>query len=307
MFNKHNYLRIATRKSPLALIQAESVKNKLSAIYPNLNIQLIPIKTHGDIIAKKRWNALNGKGIFIKELEIALLENIADIAIHSVKDLPIINMSTKLCLSTVLKRGNPLDALISNMYNKLQDLPKGAIIGTSSLRRQCQLLHYRPDLIVHPVHGNIETRLKKLDEGKYDAIILSVEGLNRLNLHNRINEVIPLNISLPSCGQGAIGIQSRIQDTKIHKLLKKINHKNSFLRIQAERLLCFQLNAGCYSPVGSYASIKKNKLSLKGLIGSNDGKKLIRGERTGSYLEIKKMSYSLALELLKNKDINKLN
>ncbi|QCI26973.1 hydroxymethylbilane synthase [Buchnera aphidicola (Thelaxes californica)] len=293
-------LKIATRNSPLALIQARYVQQKLYSIYPFLRTELIPIQTHETSTIINKWKHYSSKGIFIKALEIALLEYKADIAIHSVKDIPIINMSKNLQLSAILKRGNPLDALISNVYNKLSELPKNALIGTSSLRRKSQLLNYRNDFIIKPIYGNIETRLKKLDEGKYDAIILSTEGMKRLKLQKRIKEIIPLEISLPSCGQGAIGIQSRKKDQKINALLKQINDKNSFLRVQAERFLCLYLNASCHSPIGSYATFKDNQIILMGLVGTIDGKTIIRRQKLGNHIDIKKISFDLAKELLQN-------
>ncbi|QCI22409.1 hydroxymethylbilane synthase [Buchnera aphidicola] len=292
-------LRIATRKSPLALQQTKYVQKKILSLYPNLNIKLVPIVTHGDNILKKSLSKIGGKGLFIKELEIALLENKADIAIHSMKDLPV-NITKELCLVSICKRGNPLDTLVSNHYKSIDNLPKGAIVGTSSLRRQCQLITYRPDLIVSPLRGNVETRIAKLDQGKYDAIILATEGLNRLNLQHRITQIIPAELSLPSCGQGAIGIQSRAHDKKVLFFLSHLNHINTFIEINAERAFCRKLNAGCQIPIGSYAIIKNDKIWLRGLVGSPNGKIILKGERIDYYNKTEKMGYSLAEELLKN-------
>lgn len=299
-------LRIATRKSPLALQQTKYVQKKILSLYPNLDIQLVPIVTHGDNILNKSLSKVGGKGLFIKELEIALLENKADIAIHSMKDLPV-NITKELCLVSICKRGNPLDTLVSNNYKSINQLPQGAIVGTSSLRRQCQLITYRPDLIVSPLRGNVETRIAKLDQGKYDAIILATEGLNRLSLQDRITQVIPAELSLPSCGQGAIGIQSRIHDKKVIFFLSRLNHINTCIEINAERAFCRKLNAGCQIPIGSYAIIKKNKIWLRGLIGSPNGKIILKGERIGWYNTGEKMGYSLAKELLQNGAKNILN
>jgi hydroxymethylbilane synthase len=292
-------LRIATRKSPLALQQTKYVQEKILSLYPNLNIKLVPIVTHGDNIINKSLSKIGGKGLFIKELEVALLENKADIAIHSMKDLPM-NIAKDLCLVSICKRGNPLDTLVSNHYQSINQLPKGAIIGTSSLRRQCQLITYRPDLIISPLRGNVETRIAKLDQGKYDGIILAAEGLNRLNLQNRITQIIPAELSLPSCGQGAIGIQSRTKDKKVILFLSQLNHTNTFIEINAERAFCRKLNAGCQIPIGSYAILRKNQLWLRGLVGSPDGETILKGERIGWYTTGEKMGYSLADELLKN-------
>ncbi|CAL4325962.1 Porphobilinogen deaminase [Buchnera aphidicola (Protaphis terricola)] len=296
---KKKILRIATRKSPLALEQTKYVKKKILSLYPNLNIKLVPIVTHGDNILNKSLSKISGKGLFIKELEFALLENRADIAIHSMKDLPV-HITKELCLVSICKRGNPLDSLVSNNYKTINQLPKGAIIGTSSLRRQCQLITYRPDLIVSPLRGNIETRIAKLDSGQYDAIILATEGLNRLSLKHRISQIIPAELSLPSCGQGAIGIQSRLHDKKILFHLSRLNHFNTYAEINAERAFCKTLEAGCQIPIGSYAILKKNKIWLRGLVGSPDGNTILKGERIGWYYNGEEMGYSLANELLSN-------
>ncbi|QCI24083.1 hydroxymethylbilane synthase [Buchnera aphidicola (Macrosiphoniella sanborni)] len=292
-------LRIATRKSPLALEQTKYVQKKILSLYPEINIKLVPIVTHGDNILNKSLSKIGGKGLFIKELEYALLENRADIAIHSMKDLPV-NITKELCLISICKRGNALDSLVSNNYQSINQLPKGAIVGTSSLRRQCQLITYRPDLIVSPLRGNIETRIAKLDKGQYDAIILATEGLNRLSLKNRITQIIPAELSLPSCGQGAIGIQSRSHDKKFLFFLSRLNHINTFIEINTERAFCRKLESGCQIPVGSYAILKKNKIWLRGLVGSPNGKIILRGERIGWYNTGENMGYSLADELLNN-------
>lgn len=303
---RNRILRIATRKSPLALEQTKYVQKKILSLYPEINIKIVPIVTHGDNILHKSLSKIGGKGLFIKELEHALLENKADIAIHSMKDLPV-NFTKELCLISICKRGNPLDSLVSNHYQSINQLPKGAVVGTSSLRRQCQLITYRPDLIVSPLRGNIETRIAKLDQGKYDAIILATEGLNRLSLQNRISQVIPAELSLPSCGQGAIGIQSRSHDKKILFFLSRLNHRNTFIEINTERAFCRKLESGCQIPVGSYAILKKNKIWLRGLVGEPDGKMILKGERIGCYNTGENMGYALADELLKNGARNILN
>lgn len=296
---KKKILRIATRKSPLALKQTKYVEKKILSLYPDLNIKIIPIVTHGDNLLNKSSSKFGGKGLFIKELECALLENKADIAIHSMKDLPV-HITKELCLISICKRGNPLDSLVSNHYRSINHLPKGAIVGTSSLRRQCQLITYRPDLVISPLRGNVETRIAKLDEGKYDAIILAAEGLNRLSLKHRISQIIPAELSLPSCGQGAIAIQSRLHDKKILLFLSRLNHFNTLMEINAERAFCKKLEGSCQIPIGSYAILKKNKIWLRGLIGSPDGTIILKGERFGYYNTGEEMGYSLAQELLKN-------
>ncbi|CAL4325589.1 hydroxymethylbilane synthase [Buchnera aphidicola] len=291
-------IRIATRKSPLALFQAMYVKKKLISIFPNLLITIIPIITHGDKFLNASFIKSNGKGVFIKELEIALLQNKADIAIHSVKDIPM-NIHKNLSLACICKRDNPLDALISKNYKNINELPKNAVIGTSSLRRKFQLMNYRQDLIISPLRGNIETRLKKLDKGKYDAIVLAAAGLKRLGLQKRISYLIPPELSLPPCGQGAIGIECRIKDRDLITILEKIHHYKSKILIQAERAFCKKLLIGCQLPVGSYAILKKEKIWLRTFISSFDGKDIIKGEKIGSVNDAKKIGYGLASELLK--------
>ncbi|HMI76742.1 MAG TPA: hydroxymethylbilane synthase [Buchnera sp. (in: enterobacteria)] len=299
-------LRIATRKSPLALLQSNLIKKILLFFNPHLTIKLIPMLSSGDIFHNVSLSNIGGKGLFIKELEQALLNGIADIAIHSMKDVPI-NIHKELCLLSVCKRGNPLDALVSNIYQSINTLPKGAKIGTSSLRRKSQLIRYRPDLIINPLRGNIHTRLQKLDAGNYDAIILSTEGLNRLGLQNRISQIIPAELSLPACGQGAIGVEYRLQDNRVSLLLKKINNKHTEFEIIAERAFCNKFQAGCQVPIASYAILKKNKLWLRGLIASPNGTILLSGERIGLPEIGKKMGESLATELLNRGALKILN
>ncbi|CAL4325758.1 Porphobilinogen deaminase [Buchnera aphidicola (Eriosoma lanigerum)] len=291
-------LRIATRKSPLALIQANFVRKKLLLFYPDWYIYLVPITTNGDIILDQSLSKIGGKGLFMKELEIALIENKADIAIHSMKDVPV-KITKELCFASICKRDSALDVFISNYYNSIDSLPNGAKIGTSSLRRQSQLVSYRPDLIIIPIRGNIETRLKKLDEGQYDAIILAKAALTRLRLKNRITQIIPAEQSLPSCGQGAIGIQSRSNDKKIICLIKHLNDQTTNIEITAERAFCKKLNSGCQIPIGSYAILKNKQLWLRGFIGLPNGNIILKGERIGPLNIAKKIGYSLAKELLK--------
>ncbi|WP_343189447.1 hydroxymethylbilane synthase [Buchnera aphidicola] len=291
-------IKIATRKSPLALKQTNFIIKKIKKIYPNIIINLIPIITKGDIINKKYNKKINGKGIFIKELEVALLNNKADIAIHSVKDIPNL-ISKELIITSIYKRGNPSDALISNKYNCIKDLPKNAKIGTSSLRRKFQLIMHRPDLIIKKLRGNVETRINKLDKGYYDGIILAVEGLYRLGIKKRIKQIISKKILLPACGQGAIGIQSRINDTFILFLISHLNHEPTKIRIIAERAFCKKLKVNCNIPVGIYSKIKKKKIYLKGLIGSLNGKKIIKGKKKGPFFSARKIGKKLALKLLK--------
>ncbi|HXK00679.1 MAG TPA: hydroxymethylbilane synthase [Buchnera sp. (in: enterobacteria)] len=290
-------IRIATRNSPLALLQSNFIKKKLLCFYPHLIIKLIPIVTRGDIILHKSLSNIGGKGLFIKELELALLENKADIAVHSMKDIPN-TLPPGLCLSSICKRGNALDALVSNHYKSIDHLPKRAIIGTSSLRRKSQLIRYRPDLIIYPLRGNIHTRLKKLDDGHYTAIILSAEGLNRLGLKKRISQIIPAELSLPPCGQGAIGVEYRSSDLNIAILLRTMQDKNTEIIIKTERAFCKKMNSGCQIPVASYAILSKKKLWLRGLVCSPDGKIFLSGQRVGNPHVGEEMGNILATELL---------
>ncbi|XRX42629.1 MAG: hydroxymethylbilane synthase [Buchnera aphidicola (Eriosoma harunire)] len=296
---KKKTLRIATRKSPLALMQANLIRKKLLLIYPNWSISLIPIMTYGDLYINKTLSSLGGKGIFLKELEIALLDNEADIAVHSMKDVPV-NNNKDLCLTSVLKRENALDAFISNYYKSIENLPYGAKIGTSSLRRQCQLLAYRPDLNFIPLRGNIETRLKKLDDNKYDAIILSTAALHRLKLYNRITQIIPPEISLPSCGQGTLGVQFKAKNEISITAIKMLNDSNTNFTTIAERAFCKKLKSDCQLSIGSYAILNNNKLWLRGVIGLPDGSSLLKGEHVGSLKLAKKIGYSLAKKFIYN-------
>ncbi|WDI78462.1 hydroxymethylbilane synthase [Candidatus Purcelliella pentastirinorum] len=292
-------IKIATRNSPLAIKQAEYVKKKIQHIYPKINVELFPVITKNNKISKKILNDQLNKGIFVKNLEIALLKKDADLAVHSVKDL-----STKLpdglILTAICKRDNALDAFISNHYKTIESLIEGSTIGTSSPRRKSQILNYKKNILIKPIRGNIETRLKLLDLGKYDAIILAVAGLKRLGLENRINQIISTNISLPSGGQGAIGIECLINNYKIISLLKKINHKDSEILIKAERSFNKELNSECQLPIGSYATLKNNKICLKGIIGSINGTCLIKDKQIGNKEQANIIGKKLAKKIIKN-------
>lgn len=293
-----NNLRIATRKSNLALHQANYVKYKLINAYPNLSIQLIPIITSGDVILNKSLSKIGGKRLFVKELELALIQKKADIAVHSMKDVPI-SFPPNLGIVAICKRENPLDAFISNHYNSIDNLPFGSIIGTSSMRRQCQIKNLRPDLIIKKIRGNIETRLNKLDQEKYHAIILAVAGLKRLGLQKRIKEIISAEKMLPAVGQGAIGIECSLKNNNLIKLLSILNDNNTFKLIEAERAMNIYLSANCQIPIGGYAILKKKYLFLRGLIGSIDGRKIITAEKKGKKNNAKLIGIALAKKLLK--------
>lgn len=290
-------LRIATRQSPLALWQAQYVQTSLQAAHPGLQVELVPMVTKGDIILDTPLAKVGGKGLFVKELETAMLENRADIAVHSMKDVPIA-FPEGLGLVTICEREDPRDAFVSNHYDSLDALPQGAIVGTSSLRRQCQLSKHRPDLQIRSLRGNVGTRLSKLDNGDYDAIILAAAGLIRLNLQARIRYALPTTISLPAVGQGAVGIECRLNDESTLSLLQALNHDDTAVRVTAERAMNTRLDGGCQVPIGSYAELEGDELWLRGLVGSPDGRVMVCGERRGHRSEAEKMGISLAEELL---------
>ncbi|MCG1034474.1 hydroxymethylbilane synthase [Leclercia adecarboxylata] len=294
-----NVLRIATRQSPLALWQAHYVKQRLEACHAGLRVELVPMVTRGDVILDTPLAKVGGKGLFVKELELALLEGRADIAVHSMKDVPV-DFPEGLGLVTICEREDPRDAFVSNHYDSLDALPQGSIVGTSSLRRQCQLAEYRPDLIIRSLRGNVGTRLGKLDNGEYDAIILAVAGLKRLGLESRIKAALSPEQSLPAVGQGAVGIECRLDDTRTHALLAPLNHDETAIRVQAERAMNTRLEGGCQVPIGSYAELTDGELWLRALVGAPDGSQMVRGERRGKPQDAEQLGISLAEELLDN-------
>ncbi|PIJ50778.1 hydroxymethylbilane synthase [Erwinia sp. OLTSP20] len=290
-------LRIATRQSPLALWQAHYVQQQLMSLHSGLQVELVPMVTRGDILLDSPLSKVGGKGLFVKELELALLEQRADIAVHSMKDVPVA-FPQGLGLVAVCERDDPHDAFVSTRYENLDALPAGAIVGTSSLRRQCQISARRPDLIIRSLRGNVGTRLSKLDNGEYDAIILAVAGLKRLGLASRIRQIIPAEISLPAVGQGAVGIECRLDDDRTRQLIGVLNHDETDVRVRAERAMNIRLEGGCQVPIGSYAVLQGDQLWLRALVGSPDGRKMIRGERRGPRDRAEQMGISLADELL---------
>ncbi|MBK0096888.1 hydroxymethylbilane synthase [Erwinia sp. S63] len=295
MLNK--IFRIATRQSPLALWQAQYVQQRLMAAHPGVQVELVPMVTKGDIILDTPLAKVGGKGLFVKELELAMLENRADLAVHSMKDVPV-DFPEGLGLVTICEREDPRDAFVSNLYNSIDELPQGAIVGTSSLRRQCQLSARRPDLIIRSLRGNVGTRLGKLDAGEYDAIILAAAGLKRLNLEDRIRQAMPAEISLPAVGQGAVGIECRLDDHQLITLLQALNHADTDVCVRAERAMNTRLEGGCQVPIGSFAVLEDNQLWLRGLVGSPDGQQIVVGERRGPRENAVQMGISLAEELL---------
>ncbi|MGH8352531.1 MAG: hydroxymethylbilane synthase, partial [Pseudomonas sp.] len=262
-------IRIATRKSALALWQAEHVKARLEQAHPGLRVSLVPMVSRGDKLLDAPLAKIGGKGLFVKELETALLEHQADIAVHSMKDVPM-DFPDGLGLYCICEREDPRDAFVSNRYASLDALPAGSLIGTSSLRRQAQLLALRPDLQIQFLRGNVNTRLAKLDAGEYDAIILAAAGLLRLGFGSRIRASISVLDSLPAGGQGAVGIECRSADSEIQALLAPLHHRATALRVSAERALNKRLNGGCQVPIACYAELDGEQLWLRGLVGRPD-------------------------------------
>ncbi|WP_312255792.1 hydroxymethylbilane synthase, partial [Stutzerimonas nitrititolerans] len=270
-------IRIATRKSALALWQAEYVKARLEASHPGLVVSLVPMVSRGDKLLDAPLAKIGGKGLFVKELETALMENEADIAVHSMKDVPM-EFPAGLGLYCICEREDPRDAFVSNRYDSLDALPPGSVVGTSSLRRQAQLLARRPDLKIQFLRGNVNTRLAKLDAGEYDAIILAAAGLIRLGFGERIRSSIGVDESLPAGGQGAVGIECRTDDAELHQLLACLNDPQTATRVTAERALNRHLNGGCQVPIACYAVLEGDQLWLRGLVGQPDGTQLLRAE-----------------------------
>ena len=293
----HNIV-IGSRGSQLALWQANWVKSELERLHSNADIDIRIIATSGDIIQDVPLAKIGGKGLFVKEIEEALLANEIDLAVHSMKDVPM-ELPTELGISVITKRENPLDALISKNGEKLADLPQGATIGTSSLRRSSQLLKYRDDFKIHPLRGNVDTRLRKVEEGKYDAILLASAGLNRLGWANRITEEISHDILLPAMGQGALGIETRLDDTKIYDFISTLNHEQTHYAVSAERSLVGRLDGGCQVPIGAYARIEKGLITLKGLVASLDGEIIYKLENVGPVDDAINIGQELGAQLLK--------
>lgn len=290
-------LKIATRKSPLALWQANFVKDRLEALYPELQVELVPMSTQGDKILDTPLAKVGGKGLFVKELETAMLEGRADIAVHSMKDVPV-EFPEGLGLHTICEREDPRDAFVSNRFGQIDELPQGAVVGTSSLRRQCQLRAARPDLVIRDLRGNVNTRLAKLDAGEYDAIILAAAGLKRLEMAHRITAFIEPEQSLPANGQGAVGIECRLDDHELHALLAPLEHPETRIRVLTERAMNRALQGGCQVPIGAYALVQGEEVWLRGLVGSPDGSCVIRDEIRGPLADGEALGHTLAQRLL---------
>jgi len=273
-------IRIATRQSPLALWQAEHVAELLVRAFPGVRTQLVKMVTRGDKILDAPLAKVGGKGLFVKELEQGMLEGVADIAVHSMKDVPV-DFPEGLHLASILTREDPTDAFVSNHYASLNELPANARIGTSSLRRECQIKEKLPDAQVMPLRGNVNTRLAKLDAGEYDAIILASAGLKRLGMANRITQSLDASVSLPAIGQGAIGIECRIDDVEVNAMLTALHDAETGLCVVAERAMNARLNGGCQVPIAGFALLQGEQLFMRGLVGNPDGSVIYRSERSG--------------------------
>jgi len=291
-------LRIATRKSPLALWQAEDVKARLEALHPELTVELVTMTTKGDVLLDSPLAKIGGKGLFVKELEVAMLDGRADIAVHSVKDVPA-TLPDGLHISTILARENPHDAFVSGEYDSVDALPKGARVGTCSLRRQAQLLARRPDLEILQLRGNVNTRLAKLDAGEYDAIILAAAGLIRLGMQDRIRGELTIEDSLPAAGQGIVGIESRVGDERVASFLAGLHDEAAATRVAAERALSARLDGGCQVPIGAYSLLERSDaLWLRGLVAKPDGTTIVRAEVRGAASDAHELGVALAEALL---------
>ncbi|MFC0050815.1 hydroxymethylbilane synthase [Rheinheimera tilapiae] len=290
-------VRIATRKSALALWQAEYVKARLEFFHPGLVVELVPMSTQGDKILDTPLAKIGGKGLFVKELETAMLEDRADIAVHSMKDVPV-EFPEGLMLSTICEREDPRDAFVSNHFSSLDQLPQGAVVGTSSLRRQCQIKALRPDLQIRDLRGNVNTRLAKLDAGEFDAIILAAAGLIRLGFHARIAAYLPVSQSLPANGQGAVGIECRSDDAAVRALLAPLEHTATRQAVLAERAMNRALQGGCQVPIGAFAEIDGDQLYLRGLVGQLDGQQILQAEVRGAAIDGEALGQQLAGMLL---------
>jgi hydroxymethylbilane synthase len=292
-----NTLRIATRQSRLALWQAEHVAAKLREAHTGLVVQLVPMTTQGDRIVDRSLAQVGGKGLFIKELEIAIAEDRADIAVHSMKDVPS-DMPPGMTLAAMLPRADPHDAFVSLRYETFNSLPQGARVGTSSLRRQCQLKYARPDLQLLTLRGNVETRLRKLQEEQYDAIVLAAAGLIRLGLEDRITHRFDLEQFVPAVGQGIIGIECRADDSRSIELVRALNDTLAWQCCEAERAFALRLQGSCQSPIAGHARIEGRRVHLRGVIGSPDGQEIYRGMHDGTVADVQAVGTALANRLL---------
>jgi hydroxymethylbilane synthase len=290
-------IRIATRKSELALWQAEFVADQLRNISAVTTVELLPLSTRGDEILDKSLQKIGGKGLFIKELEVAMQAGSADIAVHSMKDVPA-DMPPGFCIAALLERANPTDALLSADGKSLQDLPHGALVGSSSLRRQAQLKAHRPDIDVRPLRGNVNTRIKKLQDGEYQAIILASAGLERLGMQSHITEQFSKERMLPAAAQGVIGIECLSDRRELRDLLETLEHRDTLYTTTAERAVAATLQANCQSPVASFAVLTDVGMTVEALVAMPDGSKILRSEASGPVSEAQSLGEAAAHQLL---------
>lgn len=290
-------LKIATRQSPLALWQAEHIRARLEAMHADLTVELVTFVTQGDKILDTPLAKIGGKGLFVKELEAALMDGRADLAVHSMKDVPMA-LPEGLSLAVICEREDPLDAFVSNHYASFADLPQGAKVGTSSLRRKCQILKARPDLEIIDLRGNVGTRLSKLDDGQYDAIILASAGLKRLGLAERIRHTIQPDVSLPAVGQGALGLECRSQDQAVLDLILPLMHAETNVCVRAERAFNAYLEGGCQVPIAGYATLQNGQLQIEGRVGSVDGQTILKAVQYGAPEQVEMLGEELAKALL---------
>ena len=290
-------IKIATRKSPLAIWQAEFVRDNLLNLHPELNVELIRMTTQGDRILDTPLAKVGGKGLFVKELEHGILAGEADIAVHSMKDVPMA-FPAGLHLPVICQREDPRDAFVSNTYASLDDLPMGSRVGTSSLRRECQLRNHRPDLDVLPLRGNVNTRLRKLDEGLFDGIILASAGLKRLGFEDRISEAMTPEQSLPAAGQGAVGIETRIDDIEVTSLLAPLRCPRTWIVVSAERAMNKRLAGGCQVPIAGFALIDGDEVWLRGLVGRPDGSRILTADARAKVEDAEALGEAIAEKLL---------
>ncbi len=290
-------LKIATRQSPLALWQAEHIRARLEVMHADLTVELVTFVTQGDKILDTPLAKIGGKGLFVKELEAALMDGRADLAVHSMKDVPMA-LPEGLSLAVICEREDPLDAFVSNHYASFADLPQGAKVGTSSLRRKCQILKARPDIEIIDLRGNVGTRLSKLDDGQYDAIILASAGLKRLGLAERIRHTIQPDVSLPAVGQGALGLECRSQDQAVLDLILPLMHAETNVCVRAERAFNAYLEGGCQVPIAGYATLQNGQLQIEGRVGSVDGQTILKAVQFGAPEQAEMLGEELAKALL---------
>ncbi|NOX24684.1 MAG: hydroxymethylbilane synthase [Deltaproteobacteria bacterium] len=290
-------IKIGTRKSLLALAQSNGIKAQIEGKYPDTAVELHKIVTKGDKILDVPLAKVGGKGLFVKELEEALLSGAADMAVHSMKDVPA-ELPVGLCLGIITKREDPRDAFVANNYKTLNELPEGARIGTSSLRRRSQLAILRPDLVIEDLRGNLDTRLRKLDEGQYEAIILAAAGLNRLKLSGRISSLFDSAEMLPAVGQGAVGIELRSEDKGLLDGLGFLAHRDTFVAVTAERAFLLTLEGGCQVPIAGHCRVDGDHISLTGLVASIDGKEVLKKTAAGLADDAAAIGRDLAKDLL---------